>query len=58
MIRHNEAPKQIEVHFVESPLKPTGMGEPAYPPVYAALANALYQATGKRFYNQPFAESL
>ncbi len=58
MIRHNEAPKQIEVHFVESPLKPTGMGEPAYPPVYAALANALYKATGKRFYNQPFGDSI
>jgi isoquinoline 1-oxidoreductase beta subunit len=58
MIRHNEAPKQIEIHFVENTIDPTGMGEPAYPPVYAALANALYKATGKRFYNQPFAESL
>ncbi|HLO43307.1 MAG TPA: molybdopterin cofactor-binding domain-containing protein [Leadbetterella sp.] len=54
MIRHNEAPKSIEIHFVESSEDPTGMGEPAYPPVYAALANALYNATGKRFYNQPF----
>lgn len=58
MIRHNEAPKQIEIHFVESTIDPTGMGEPAYPPVYAALANALYKATGKRLYNQPFGESL
>ncbi len=54
MIRHNEAPKQIEVHFVENDIDPSGMGEPAYPPVYGALANALYKATGKRFYNQPF----
>ncbi len=58
MIRHNEAPKQIEIHFVENTIDPTGMGEPAYPPVYAALANALYKATGKRLYNQPFGESL
>jgi isoquinoline 1-oxidoreductase subunit beta len=58
MIRHNEAPKQIEVHFVENTEKPTGMGEPAYPPVFAALANALYKATGKRLYNQPLMESL
>lgn len=58
MIRHNEAPKQIEIHFVENTINPTGMGEPAYPPVYAALANALYKATGKRLYNQPFGESL
>jgi isoquinoline 1-oxidoreductase subunit beta len=54
MIRHNEAPKAIEVHFVENTEKPTGMGEPAYPPVFAALANALYKATGKRLYSQPF----
>ncbi|MES2519891.1 MAG: molybdopterin cofactor-binding domain-containing protein [Bacteroidota bacterium] len=58
MIRHNEAPKQIEVHFVENTFDPSGMGEPAYPPVYAALANALYKATGKRFYSQPFVDSL
>lgn len=58
MIRHNEAPKAIEVFFVENTEDPTGMGEPAYPPVYAALANALYKATGKRFYNQPFGESI
>ncbi|MES2797773.1 MAG: molybdopterin cofactor-binding domain-containing protein [Bacteroidota bacterium] len=58
MIRHNEAPKAIEIHFVESTEDPTGMGEPAYPPVYAALANAMYKATGKRLYNQPFSENL
>lgn len=54
MIRHHEAPKAIEVHFVENTEAPSGMGEPAYPPVFAALANALYKATGKRIYNQPF----
>jgi len=54
MIRHGEAPQKIEVHFVESQIKPTGLGEPPFPPVFAALANALYQATGKRFYQQPF----
>lgn len=54
MIRHHEAPKNIEVHFVKSDVDPTGLGEPIYPPVFAALANALYKATGKRFYNQPF----
>jgi isoquinoline 1-oxidoreductase subunit beta len=58
MIRHNEAPKDIQVDFVENTEDPTGMGEPAYPPVYAALANAMYKATGKRFNNQPFSENL
>lgn len=54
MIRMSEAPKNIEVHFVKNNLDPTGLGEPAFPPVFAALANALYQATGKRHYEQPF----
>lgn len=54
MIRMNEAPKEIDVHFVESETDPTGMGEPPYPPVFAAVANALYRATGKRYYDQPF----
>jgi len=54
MIRMSEAPKAIEVKFVKNEIDPTGMGEPAYPPVFAALANALYQATGKRHYEQPF----
>ena len=54
MIRHNEAPKAIDVHFVKNDSDPTGMGEPAFPPTFAALANALYKATGKRLYNQPF----
>jgi isoquinoline 1-oxidoreductase beta subunit len=58
MIRMKEAPKVIETYFVENQLDPTGLGEPAYPPVFAALANALYQATGKRLYDQPFAKQL
>lgn len=54
MIRHSEAPKTIDVHFVQNEIDPTGMGEPAFPPVFGALANAMYQATGKRYYSQPF----
>lgn len=54
MIRHSDAPKEIDVHFVKNEIDPTGMGEPTFPPVFGALANALYQATGKRLYNQPF----
>ncbi len=54
LIRHKEAPKTIDVHFVENGIDPTGLGEPPFPPVQAALANALYKATGKRFYDQPF----
>jgi isoquinoline 1-oxidoreductase beta subunit len=58
LIRHSEAPKSIEVHFVKSDIDPTGLGEPPFPPIMGALANALYKATGKRYYSQPFNSSL
>jgi isoquinoline 1-oxidoreductase beta subunit len=54
MIRHSEAPKKIDVHFVQNDIDPTGLGEPPFPPVFGAVANALYKATNKRHYNQPF----
>jgi isoquinoline 1-oxidoreductase beta subunit len=58
MIRHSEAPKSIEVHFVKNDIDPTGLGEPLFPPIFAAMANALYKATGKRSYNQPYIKEL
>ena len=58
MIRQKESPKKIEVHFVQNNEDPTGLGEPLFPPVFAALANSLYKATGKRYYEQPFAPQL
>lgn len=58
MIRIKEAPKKIEVHFVQSNEAPTGLGEPLFPPVFAALGNSLYKATGKRLYDQPFQPQL
>lgn len=54
MIRHNEAPQKVDVHFVQNDIDPTGLGEPPFPPVFGALANALYRNQGKRYYNQPF----
>ena len=54
LIRHSEAPKSIETHFVDNGIDPTGLGEPPYPPIMGALANALYKATGRRYYQQPF----
>lgn len=54
MIRHREAPKSIDVHFVKNEIDPTGLGEPPFPPEFGALANALYKATGERKYRQPF----
>lgn len=57
LIRHMEAPKSIVVNFVENGIDPTGLGEPPYPPVMGALANALYKATGERYYHQPFVKN-
>ena len=54
LIRHSEAPRNIEVHFVDNGIDPTGLGEPPFPPVIGAVANALYRATGTRYYKQPF----
>ncbi len=60
MIRYGDPllPETIDIHFVESEVDPTGMGEPAFPPIMAALANALYKAKGKRLYSQPFVNDL
>ncbi|MFT4832559.1 MAG: isoquinoline 1-oxidoreductase beta subunit [Psychroserpens sp.] len=54
LIRHTQAPKEIEVFFVENQIDPTGLGEPGLPPAIGALANALYKVTGQRHYHQPF----
>lgn len=53
LIRYKEVP-EVEVHFVDNGIDPTGLGEPALPPTGGAVANALFKATGKRLYNQPF----
>jgi isoquinoline 1-oxidoreductase beta subunit len=58
LIRHSEAPRAIDVHFVQNEIDPTGLGEPPFPPVMGALANALYKASGKRFYTQPFIKDI
>jgi len=53
LIRHKEIP-EVDVHFVNNGIDPTGLGEPALPPTGGAVANALFKVTGKRLYHQPF----
>ena len=53
LIRMKEIP-EIECHFIDNGIDPTGLGEPALPPTGGAVANAIFKATGKRLRNQPF----
>ena len=45
----------IEVHIVPSTATPTGVGEPGVPPIAPAVANAMFELTGKRVRRLPFA---
>jgi len=53
VLRIEEMP-QVEVHIVPSTEAPTGVGEPGVPPIAAAVANAVFAATGKRLRRLPF----
>lgn len=52
MLRIHQTP-EIHVEIVESSDKPTGVGEPGVPPIAPAIINAIYNATGKRYYSLP-----
>jgi nicotinate dehydrogenase subunit B len=50
-----EAPETIDVVLIDRPeIAPTGAGEPATRPVAAAIANAVFDATGVRIRRVPF----
>ena len=53
LIRMKEVP-EVETHFIQNELAPTGLGEPTLPPAGGAIANAFKAATGNRLYQQPF----
>lgn len=55
-LRFSEMPV-VEAHFLPSEEPPTGIGEPAVPPIGPAVANALFALTGKRVRDLPISKT-
>ena len=47
---------QVDIHFIQSDHSPTGLGEPALPPLAPAIGNAIFAATGHRVRKMPLTE--
>ncbi|HET7772789.1 MAG TPA: molybdopterin cofactor-binding domain-containing protein [Burkholderiaceae bacterium] len=52
LARINEAP-QVETYIIASSEAPSGIGEPATPPIAPAVANAVFALTGQRLRSLP-----
>jgi isoquinoline 1-oxidoreductase subunit beta len=52
LLRMPDAPS-VDVHYIQSDFSPTGVGEPALPPLAPAVCNAIYTASGHRVRTLP-----
>jgi len=60
MVRSDNYPENVHVHIVDHPFSvhAAGVGEPGLPPIAPALANALFNASGKRLRDMPFGDTV
>jgi isoquinoline 1-oxidoreductase beta subunit len=56
LLRFDKAP-EIECHFVQGDIDPTGLGEPPISPATPAITNAIFAATGVRVRELPLSRS-
>ena len=56
LLRIGQAP-DVECHFIQDDIPPTGLGEPPIAPATPAIANAIFAATGTRIRALPFSRS-
>ncbi|MFT7652750.1 MAG: isoquinoline 1-oxidoreductase beta subunit [Limisphaerales bacterium] len=55
VLRISDAPR-VDTHFIQSDYGPTGLGEPALPPLAPAVGNAIFAATGERVRKMPLSD--
>lgn len=55
LLRIKDAPL-VDVHFLQSEYAPTGLGEPALPPLAPAIGNAIFAATEHRLRTMPISK--